>query len=244
MKNKIIGLIRLQDCDNKIKEIDVKKRERPLKIQKLEDDFNAVEMRFQEELDRLESLKKDRRIMEQDVQDMENKLEKSQIKLNAIKSNKEYTAVLKEIEDLGREKSLMEDKLLQLMEMIEDLEKKCLESRDELEKLKKKFDLDKKGIEKEIESFDKESGVLEKRRMEFCDAIDQDLLDRYLFLKGRKGGLAIGSVVEGVCQVCNIRIPPQQFNELIKGHSLLTCPSCNRLIYWGENKYFINVLKA
>ncbi|MFC1866639.1 zinc ribbon domain-containing protein [Thermodesulfobacteriota bacterium] len=242
MKDKISRLILLQDCDDRINGVNAKKKEEPLKIQELENELKEIEMRFQEEYDTLESLKKDRRAIEQEVQDLENKAEKSQIKLNSIKSNKEYTAVLKEIEDLDRQKSVIEDKLLQLMEQIEELEKKCLENREEQARLKKKFDLDKAEIEKEIEKLNKTSDLLEKQRLKFCKEADQDLLRQYDFIKGRKGGQGIGPVVGGVCQACHLGIPPQQFNDLLKCNSLLTCPNCNRLIYWGEDEYFLKVL--
>jgi predicted nucleic acid-binding Zn-ribbon protein len=242
LKDKISQLILLQDCDNRIEEVNARKKKGPLKIQELEKELKEGEMRFQEDYDSLESFKKDRRALEQDVQDLENKAEKSQIKLNSIKSNKEYTAVLKEIEDLGKEKDAKEDKLLQLMEEIEELEKKCAWNKEEQARLKKKFDLDKEEVEKELSSLNRESDLLEKQRLKFCQDTDQELLRQYDFIRERKGGQGIGSVVDGICQACHLGIPPQQFNELLKCNSLLTCPNCNRLIYWGEDEYFLRVL--
>lgn len=242
MKDKISGLIRLQECDTRIKDLHARKKEAPLKINGLEKEFNERCMRFKEKYDSLEQQKKDRRKLEQEVQDLENKVDKSQIKLNSIRSNKEYTAALKEIDDLNREKSLKEDKILQLMEEIEDLEKEWSESREEEERLRKRFESDKKRIEKEMEEWDNELSLLEKQRTEYCKEIDKDLLKNYLFLKERKGGLAIGPVIGGVCQACFMGLPPQKYNELIKCNSLMTCPNCNRLIYWGEDELFIRVL--
>ena len=102
MKEKISVLIQLQDCDNRIREIVNKKNEGPLRIKKLEDELNFIESKFQEENDKLEFLKKDRRNIEQEIQDLEGKVEKSNIKLSSIKSNKEYKAALKEIEDIKK----------------------------------------------------------------------------------------------------------------------------------------------
>ena len=122
MKEKISGLIRLQDLDNRIKDINTRKNEGPLKIRRLEDEFNKSEVKLQEDNNRLDALKKDRRKLEQDVQDLENSKVRSQIKLSNIKSNKEYTSVLKEIDTIDKEKTLVEDSVLQLMEEIEELE--------------------------------------------------------------------------------------------------------------------------
>lgn len=243
MKDKISGLIRLQDCDNRIKEILSKKNEMPLKIKRLESELNASEVKFHEEYNRLEMLKRDRRTLEQDVQEIENRIEKSGIKLNNVKSNKEYKAALKEIDDQNREKSLKEDKVIQIMEETEELEKVCIENKKVQVDLTKKFEMDRDEIEKELKLLDNESEILDKQRKEFSQVVDQDLFKKYLFLKERKGGLAIGPVVKGICQACHMGIPPQQFNELRKGHSLLTCPNCNRLIYWGEDESYQNLDK-
>jgi predicted nucleic acid-binding Zn-ribbon protein len=238
LKEKISLLIQLQDNDNKINEITNKKNEGPLRIRKLEDELNFIESKFQEEHDKLESLKKDRRAIEQEIQDLENKAEKSDIKLSGIKSNKEYKAVIKEIDELKKVKFLTEDKAIQIMEEIEELENRSQENKNKQTELRKQFEKDKDGILEEIRNLDEELEILEKKRMNFTDAMDQDLLKRYHFLKERKGGQAISPVVGGVCQTCHMGIPPQKFNESIKGHSLLTCPNCNRIIYWGEDEHF------
>ena len=243
MKDKIKDLILLQDCDNKIKEINIKKKEVPSKLQDMKKSLDEMEMMLKEKNDRLESIKKDRRAMEQRVQELESKLEKSRIKLSNIKSNKEYTAVLKEIEDQERGKSLNEDNLLQLMDEIEVLDKKCIEGINELTGIKNQFNRTKEEVEKELKELDDRVDVLEKKRTEFCDAMDKDLLKRYLLLKGRKGGMAIGAVIGGVCQSCHMGIPPQQFIELIRCDSLPACPNCNRMAYWGEDIYFLKILE-
>jgi len=242
LKDKISSLIRLQGCDTRIKDLHARKREAPLRINGLEKELNDRTMKFKEKHDNIEQYKKDRRKLEQEVQDLENKAGKSQIKLNSIRSNKEYTAALKEIDDLNREKSLKEDKILQLMEEIEELEKDWSESREEEERLRKRFESEKREIEKEMEGLNKELNLLEKQRAEYCKEVDNDLLKNYMFLKERKGGLAIGPVIGGVCQACFMGIPPQKYNELIKCNSLMTCPNCNRLIYWGEDELFIKVI--
>ena len=239
MRDKIKGLILLQDCDNKLKGMEAKKKEGPLKIRNLEDQFNKAEKLFHEKQTRLESLKRERRGMEQRVQDLENKVEKSNVKLSNIKSNKEYTAALKEIEDLDREKNREEDKILQIMEEIESLEEECHKCKDEQEIIKNQFEMDRNEIEKEIVLLDEELALLEKERVKYYDSIDQDLLKRYTLIKERRGGISIGPVVDGICQSCHMGIPPQQFNELKKCNDLMSCPNCSRLIYWGEDDFFL-----
>ena len=242
MKEKIRLLIELQDCDNRIKEIVNKKNEGPLRVQRLKDDLAATEKQFQEQSDRLDMLKKERRNIEREVQEVESKIEKSTVKLSNIKSNKEYTAALKEIEDLKNIKFSTEDRVIQIMEETEELERISLEHKDRRTELATRVDEDIAAIEKKLSALGKELRKLEVNRLSLTGAIDdKDVLKTYLLLRDRKGGQAISSVIRGVCQTCHLGFPPQKFNELMRGNSLLTCPNCNRIIYWGEDEHFQNV---
>jgi predicted nucleic acid-binding Zn-ribbon protein len=242
LKDKIGDLIVLQDCDNKIREIMNKRDEGPLRVKKLADELDVVARKFQEKNDRLNLLKKDSRNIDQEIQELEEKIEKSALKLSLIRSNKEYKAALKEIEDLEHVKFQTEDKAIQVMEEMEDLEKICSENKEKEAELRKAFERDKEEIERELEALEEELQILNTKRETFAHAIDQDLLRKYLFLKDHKEGQAISPVLGGVCQICHMNIPPQKFNELIRGDSLMTCTNCNRIIYWAEDEHFQKAL--
>ncbi len=241
MKEKIKNLIFLQECDNNIRSADIKRQRVPLKIQTMEKEFNERISAYNIKFEKLEKLKKERRSLEQTVQDLESKLQSSRIKLNNIKSNKEYAAVLKEIEVLEKTKNREEDQILHMMEEIESLDRECRMIMKEQEKEKERLENDKNEIKKELDELNAKIEVFEKQRQEYCKAVDRELLGKYNMLKDRRAGVAIGAVIEGVCQSCHMNIPPQSFNELRKCRELMACPHCNRLVYWGEDEYFMNL---
>jgi len=238
LKDKLFVLIQLQECDNRIASIFRAKEQVPLRIQKLEDEMRVMESRFKADEDQLETFRKDRRQMEREIQDLDGKIEKSSVKLTQIKSNKEYTAALKEIDDLKSIKFQTEEKAIQMMENADELERKCTGHKDALKTLTDQFEKDKDTLKQELLGLEKDLETLQKERSQLCCDFDQGLLKKYVFLKERKGGLAISSVVTGVCQTCHMGIPPQKFNELIRGNDLMTCPHCNRIIYWGDDQDF------
>jgi predicted nucleic acid-binding Zn-ribbon protein len=238
LKDKLLVLIQLQECDNRITKILQAKEQAPLRIQKLEDELRVMENQFKADEDQLEALRKDKRQFEREIQELDGKIEKSSAKLNQIKSNKEYTAGLKEIDDLKTIKFQTEEKAIQIMETAEELEQKCKGHKDTFKTLKDQCEKGKEEIKKELLGLERDFNALEKERNQLCSDFDQSLLKKYIFLKERKGGLAISSVVTGVCQTCHMGIPPQKFNELIRGNDLMTCPHCNRIIYWGDDQDF------
>ena len=181
-------------------------------------------------------------VSEEDIQELDNKIEKSNIKLSNVKSNKEYTAALKEIDELKKSKVHLEDEVIRLMEEIEEMGNKCSLNKDNQQETKKKFEQTKKEVKKELKILDDGLKHLEIERSKFDKAVDQELLKKYVFLKERKGGLAVSSVIGGVCQTCHMGIPPQKYNELQRGNLLLNCPHCQRMIYWGDDGDFKKAL--
>lgn len=234
-------LIGLQDYDKRIMTIQGKREKGPGKIKALEDSLAQVQTEFEEESKQAETYAREKREIDQDIEDLVQQAEKSNIKLNNIKSNKEYRAALKEINDIEKQKSSKEDRLLEIMEQIEGIEAKCADNKKQLEEHRKKFQKDHAEILKEQKVLAKDIEKLNKEKAVLCKAIDGNLLKKYDLLKDNRGGFAVSSVIKGVCQMCNIGIPPQKFNELIRGDQLMTCPNCSRIIYWGENEHFQSV---
>jgi predicted nucleic acid-binding Zn-ribbon protein len=228
-------LIILQDFDTRMGYILVQKEEGPKKIQRLEQRLTDLETQLAEETRQVEAFTRDRRETEQKIEDAENRLKKANIKLSNIKSNKEYHAALKEIDDLKKAKFLLEDKAIEMMEQLEALEDTCTAGREQAAEMKRQFEMDRDAVTRSLKALDQELHALEQKRQDVSLAVDMGLLKRYDTLRKRKGGIAVSAVVQGVCQTCHLRITPQEFNELIRGDKLMTCPNCTRIIYWGDD---------
>ncbi len=235
MQNTINTLIHLQEYDSKIMEIQKEMDQGPVRIEELKRNLARTEDILQEKTADLDACKKEKRQMEQDISDLEAGIEKSNIKLNNIKSNKEYRAILKEIESLNRQKTVLEDRVLELLEEIEKKEEVLNTTVKQLEKVKTVFEHNRKTILKEIEDLQDKKNDLEKKKAEISRQIEPDLLKRYNTLRKNRGGIAVSAVLNGICKACNIAIPPQKFNELIKGADLITCPNCKRILYYTED---------
>jgi predicted nucleic acid-binding Zn-ribbon protein len=238
LKEKLKLLLELQNCDSRINELLRKRSEGPKRIQGLKQELEEIDKQNREAEGRLESLKKERRQMEREVQELEGKVQKSEIKLSNIKSNKEYTAGLKEIEDLKSMKFSLEDKVINFMEEIEALEKDLQTKKKR--KAEATIETEKAilSVEEQMKELGSKLESLQRQRPSIAEKIEKGLLKSYTVLMERKGGQAVSAVVRGVCQACHIGLPPQKFNDLLKGDEILTCPHCNRIIYWGEDLEF------
>lgn len=238
METIIKNLISLQGCDCELQAIDRKRKEGPARIKTLEEELKQAEEQANGELDKAEAIKKERRKIDQEIVDVESRIEKSRVKLANIKSNKEYGAALKELEELERKKVALEDRALQAMEAIESLDEKYSDIKEKRESHRKKFEADQKLIYKEMEDLDIAFKKHEKEKNRIRKDIDNDLLKLYDTLSNHKGGISVSSVLKGVCQECHMGIPQQKFNELMRGDVLMNCPHCGRIMYWGDNELY------
>lgn len=238
MKEKMRLLIALQDFDTRMGHILAKKEEGPKKIQRLEQRLTDLETQLAEEKGQIETFTCDRRETEQRIEEIENKLKKANIKLSSIKSNKEYHAALKEIDELKKAKFVLEESAIDVMERLEALEARCAVNSEEAKELRRQFEMDRDAVTLSLKALDQDLHTLEQERLGVSQVVDMGLLKRYDTLRERKGGIAVSQVIQGVCQTCHLRIPPQEFNELIRGDKLMTCPNCTRIIYWGDDERY------
>jgi hypothetical protein len=88
-----------------------------------------------------------------------------------------------------------------------------------------------KKVNGETAKLNEQKLVFAKKRETMVKKFKSSLLKKYDMLRERRNGRAVVGVVNGVCQGCFMNIPPQQFNDLLKGERMLFCPTCNRILY-------------
>ena len=235
MDEKLNVLLMIQSIDTKFDNISREKEETPKEIEKLKEGLHLLDSAVEQNLSTVEELKKERRKVERELEEIELKLKKSKLRLNEVKSNREYQAVLKEIEDLKDLTFQKEETVIKWMEEIEIQEKKYADNTVRREESQKEYKSKEKAFSQRIRELDKEVQSLNEKRVQLSPKIDEDLLRRYNGFRSHLKGRVVVPVIDGVCQECHLGIPPQQYNELIKGDSLQSCPHCSRIIYWGDD---------
>lgn len=235
LDEKLKVLLMIQSIDTKFDDIRREKEETPKEIEKLKEGLDLLDNAVEQNLSTVEELKKERRKVERELEEIDLKLKKSKLRLNEVKSNREYQAVLKEIEDLKDLTFQKEETVIKWMEEIEIQEKKCADNTVRREESQEEYKSKEKAFSQRIRELDKEVQSLNEKRVELSPNLDEDLLRRYNGLRSHLKGRVVVPVIDGVCQECHLGIPPQQYNELIKGDSMQSCPHCSRIIYWGDD---------
>ncbi len=210
--------------------------ELPEKIARLEAARAEAEQRFREREEQLQQQKKRYRECESEIQMKQESIKKSDVKLLSIKNNKEYHAVLKEIEELQAAVSRLEDEMLEILFVIEQEEQGVVAARKEWEVENNRLEAEKQELETKQAEQEATLTDLDVAWKKIAAEISGNLMDRYLEVRRKvPGGNAVAAAKDFVCQGCYMNIPPQMYNELYRMNTLRYCPFCHRMLYYGGN---------
>jgi len=208
----------------------------PKKIKGMDDELKAKQLKVEKEKEVIEELEKERKKKEKELEVDKDKIKKLEAKLYEVKTNKEYQALLKEIEAVKGANDKIEEDILVLMDKVEDIKKDYNSSTSHLKVREKEIEAEKTKIEQDVQSMDKTIAELKTERDNLLSVVNEHLRSTYLMLREKRNGIAVSTAKNGVCLGCFMNIPPQLFIEVTKNRKLIQCPSCGRILYFSMNE--------
>jgi len=221
----------LQEIDQEISLIEETSRGYRDEIAKFEGETARVQAMVDELIEELSGLQNDEAQLQQALLKEQDNVARVERRLPEIQTQKEYVAVLKEIDMAKKANKDLEEQLQGKLKEINALEQDKEEKDAELAVIREKAEA--RGAELE-QLMKKNEEILEQRkstRNSLASDIPSSLLRKYQNLFRRRGGLALALARNGACLGCNMQLPPQQFNSLLRVTELQSCPHCNRLLY-------------
>jgi len=229
-------LINVQALDTKIAALESEQARLPRQIEAVQAAVAQARDGVQTLKGRLDQNKKDTRAKEKDLEDAQVKRQKSEARLYEVKTNKEYSAVLVEIEEIKQEKAKIEEEVLSLMEMQERVAVAIRDAEASLKTGESQGREEEAQIRQRLAAVETELQGLKGERESLSRDLPKDLLADYEKLLRPRGGLAVARVlpVDGgsICGGCRMTLTPQCLQEVKQQSALLNCESCGRFLYW------------
>ena len=232
VREDLAQVVDLQNLDLEIARIQREVQEIPREIADLEQELQSSRRVWDQAREHLASLEQLRRRHEQELEDVTAEQRKRQGRLFEIKTNQEYTAVLKEIEGLKERRSKLEDEILELFDQIEAGQGAVRSEEALFQEREKTFKQERTAKEGELRRLQADLDRLQEERRRQTARVEAGLLQSYQRLMRSRGGIAVVQVKDGSCLGCHVGLTPQTYNELRKGDVLLTCANCQRILYW------------
>ena len=235
MRRQLELLWELQRIDLALKGI-LEDRERyPKEMKRLDEKCRMEKEKILKEKEKIDLLEKDRRKKELHLNSEMDRIKRTESKMFEIKTNKEYQALLNEIEGLKEANNQEEEEILRLLDDIDEAKKKLAKWEKEVAVTLEKIETERKAIEGKMAQDDAGWKKQMERRESLWREIGASLAKLYNTLKDKRHGVGVVNVIHETCQGCFLNIPPQMFIEVQKNNSLIQCPNCNRILYWEGN---------
>ena len=235
MNPELKQLIRLQAIDLSIQEIRTRIELFPSISGALDAKLRSAQSALESAKNRNRDNQANRKKLEGDVIAAEAKISKYRDQMMAVKTNEEYKAFQKEIEHAQTAIRGVEDSILALMMEAESSQHDIRTAEARVKEDQQLVNRERGELEAEHQRdvSAMESCLTERRDIQA--QIASDLLARYERVRKFRGGVGISVARDYVCEVCQVRIRPQVFQEIRKNDQIIACDACQRILYNPEN---------
>lgn len=169
---------------------------------------------------------------ELELRSVEEKLKSFEQKLwsGSVRNPKELENLEKEVGALKRQRSRLDERVLQLMDAVEASEKALELARKQKEETEQTYHKHVEAYLAEKRKLEAEGIRLKQERQNLASQCDPQLLQRYESIRQRHGGIGISRVEGDSCAVCHTRISTSALRA-IKSGQIVQCENCQRLLY-------------
>lgn len=228
---KLLALNELQNIDSKIDEIQILKGELPMEVQDLEDELEGLNTR-------IKNLEKAVHAYEEEIAGYKGKAKEAETLIlryeaqqDNVKNNREFEALMKEIELQRLEIQLSAKKVKSSEVLIEEKRTVLNEAKEASVKKVKELEDKKVELERIIKETDKEENSLAKKSESSRKNIEDRLLRAYDKIRTNyRNGLAVVSIERNSCGGCFNMIPPQVQLEIAQRKKIIVCEHCGRIL--------------
>ena len=236
MNEEISKLIDLQAIDSEIDGFDQEINDKEQEVTAQQQSIIDKEEEASQSRENIEQLELKQRETKTELEDAQFGIKERQNKMMKVQTSREHQALLKEIEDNKRKIKENEEKLLQLMDQIEQAEITVKELGNLCKGEKKLLAEKSDEVAKAIELINARKKKVIKQREDLAPQLHPGTQKRYAMLRVKRNGSAVVETKNGTCQGCFMAIPPQQYNEVRKGDKINFCPTCQRILYYLEEE--------
>lgn len=159
---------------------------------------------------------------------------RSQLYGGTVRNPRQLSDLEGEVQMLSREVGKIEDRMLEMMDSLEqerggirEMEARLSELRARLQEVRDRFAATSSRLKGEVED-------LESRRKALAAQVPHQLMKRYEQIRVRQGNLGLVKVTGGNCPGCRISLPSETLKALKADRGTLTCENCGRLLFWDS----------
>lgn len=231
MQDKMLLLKDLQELDQELSRLGQEHRKLEAEQAALESDLERIRSMVASLAADIDQLETQRRELNQALALEQENVKKAEGRLPTIKTQKEYVAVLKEIDTAKKMNKEIHDRIQVKNEEIDSLSRDRQEKEEEFAAVNARVQERQAAIAAVLNETGGVMTAKNGQREGLLSQLPVPLRKRYQLLMERRGGMAVVEARNGACLGCNMHLPPQLYNSLFRGGEIQSCPHCSRLLF-------------
>ena len=232
-RKQLTSLQRLQELSTELRTAQAIVDSAPGRIEEIESRFRERNAEYVAVRDRRDELDRDQQTRTTAVADLEEKRKKFMDDLMQVKNQREYAAMLREIDAVKAQISDHEEAILTDMEELEKVREELKQHEDHIAQEREKVAAERAEVESDAAAARTTIDRLSAERSEVESGLPGRITDRVRQLEDTRQGIFLASVEGGTCQCCFVRLRPQAFQEVKAAAKVHICSNCRRFLYFA-----------
>ena len=231
MQAELEQLLVLQDCDQKIKQVQAELKTIPQQRKTLEAQLASSAAGFEALKQKARQVEVERKKLELDVGTRTDTISRLKTQQYETRKNDEFQAMGHEIERYAKEIQKIEDQELELMVQADQLKEQVIAEKKRTGAANESVDRQMSDLELKAKLLETRLEELRKERIDLAAKVEEDLLNRFERLFASKGDAAVVALEHEVCTGCHMKITTQTAVRVKAGKEIVSCEQCGRILY-------------
>ncbi len=234
MRKHLLDLYEIQRVDLTIRDLEKRRDEVPTRLRELEGSATALQTEVNQLTEQRAALVKEQKGLEGLIQADSIKIRKWEQRLADIRNQREYLALSREIEGTKRQNRETEERIQEISTQRAEIDTRLETQQDRLAEVEVDCETEREEVRAFVAKLEAEGAEIKARRDKLVPTVPKNIMSRYEMVRKKRAGVGLAAVVDGSCQGCNMKLPPQLYNILQRGDTIEQCPSCSRIIFWDR----------
>lgn len=192
----------------------------------------AARAEFETEQKGLAEKHRSMRTREQEAASLDAKIKELEQRLYSgqVSNPKELDGLEKDLQMHKRNRSELDDKILTLMDSVDQVQKQLLGKTERLKQTESARAGEVNRLGREKNTLGSRLNDLETERDETRRSIDSDALRQYDRLRKTKGSRALAQLRANSCAACGVEVPSGLVQRVRAGEEIVLCSGCGRIL--------------
>lgn len=236
MQRDLEMLLKLQVIDYDLGELERSKEYLPDMMGNLNREIQEATRKLTETTKQIADAKVRQKNLELEIKSKEAELARYQQQMMSIKTNKEYDALVAEIDAIKGAISARETEMLETMAVLTNLEKEVGALHEREAQVRENNSRQLQILQEKIDSIGSKVSSKITSRQEIVTTISRPTLSVYERVRKGRGGRVVVSVRKRACSSCFKALTPKKAQEIKRSDQIIACDNCGCLLYWDDEE--------